>query len=62
MIRLVLLLRTAFNYWFLDIKGEILEDQCPKPENQQETPEAEKQKKPAPKEKEAEDEAKAAST
>ncbi len=47
----------------LDLKGEILEDQCPKPETQQETPEAEKQKKPVVKEKaEAKDEAKAAST
>jgi acetyltransferase len=46
----------------LDLKEEILEDYCPKPSKQQETPEAEKQKKLAPKEKtEAKEETKAAS-
>jgi acetyltransferase len=43
----------------LDLREEILEDRCPRPESQQEASEAEKQKKPAAKEKE---EAKAAST
>jgi acetyltransferase len=47
----------------LDLREEVLEDRCPKPESVQEAPEAEKEKKPASKEKEeAKEEAKAAST
>jgi len=47
---------------FLDLKEEVLEDRCPKPENRQEASGAEKQKKFVSEEKEIKEEAKAVST